>query len=55
MAPEIKLLALWFLLMIGVLLVAEGFQQHIDKGYVYLAMTFSLTIELLQMRARRNE
>jgi predicted tellurium resistance membrane protein TerC len=53
--PTIKLLALSFLLLIGVLLIAEGFHQEIDKGYVYFAMAFSLGIELLQMRARQNE
>lgn len=53
--PTIKLLALSFLLMIGVLLVAEGFHQEIDKGYVYFAMAFSLVIELLQMRAEYNQ
>lgn len=53
--PAIKLLALAFLLMIGALLVAEGFHQEIDKGYVYFAMAFSLGIELLQMRAAHNE
>ena len=53
--PTIKLLALAFLLLIGVLLVAEGFHQEIDKGYIYFAMAFSLGIELLQMRAVYNE
>jgi predicted tellurium resistance membrane protein TerC len=53
--PTIKLLALSFLLLIGVLLVAEGFHQEIDKSYVYFAMAFSLAIELLQMRAVYNE
>jgi predicted tellurium resistance membrane protein TerC len=53
--PAVKLLALSFLLMIGVLLVAEGFHQNIDKDYVYFAMVFSLAIELLQMRAQHNE
>jgi predicted tellurium resistance membrane protein TerC len=53
--PAIKLLALSFLLLIGVLLVAEGFHQEIDKGYIYFAMAFSLGIELMQMRARHNE
>ncbi len=52
--PAIKLLALSFLLLIGVLLVAESFHQHIDKGYVYFAMAFSLTIEILQMRSEYN-
>jgi predicted tellurium resistance membrane protein TerC len=49
--PTILILALAFLLLIGVLLVAEGFGQHIDRGYVYFAMAFSLGVELLQMRA----
>ena len=53
--PAIKLLALSFLLLIGVLLVAEGFHQEFNKGYVYFAMAFSLGIELMQMRARHNE
>jgi predicted tellurium resistance membrane protein TerC len=53
--PTIKLLALAFLLLIGVLLVAEGFHQEIDKGYIYFAMAFSLVVELLQMRAAWNE
>ena len=52
--PAIKLLALSFLLLIGVLLVAEGFHYHIPKGYIYFAMAFSLGVELLQMRAERN-
>jgi predicted tellurium resistance membrane protein TerC len=54
--PAIKLLALSFLLMIGALLVAEGFGKHIGKGYVYFAMGFSLAVELLQMRMQaRNK
>lgn len=52
--PTIKLLALAFLLLIGVLLIAEGFHQKIDKNYIYFAMAFSLGIELLQMRAEKN-
>lgn len=48
--PAIKILALSFLLLIGVLLVAEGFHQKIDKGYIYFAMAFSLGVELLQLR-----
>lgn len=52
--PAIKLLALSFLLLIGVLLVGEGFHYEIPKGYIYFAMAFSLTIELLQMRAEHN-
>jgi predicted tellurium resistance membrane protein TerC len=52
--PALKILALSFLLLIGTLLVAEGFHQHLSKGYVYFAMAFSLGIELLQMRAARQ-
>jgi len=48
--PAIKILALAFLLLIGTLLVAEGFHQKIPKGYVYFAMAFSLGVEMLQMR-----
>lgn len=50
--PTIKILALSFLLLIGVLLLAEGFGAHISKGYVYFAMAFSLGVELLNMRFR---
>ena len=49
-----KILALSFLLLIGVMLVAEGFGQHIDKGYIYFAMAFSLVVELLNMRYRKR-
>ncbi len=52
--PSIKILALSFLVMIGVLLVAEGSVQHFNKGYVYFAMAFSLTIELVNMRYRKR-
>jgi predicted tellurium resistance membrane protein TerC len=51
--PTVKILALSFLLLIGVMLVAEGFGQHINKGYIYFAMAFSLTVELLNMRLRK--
>lgn len=50
--PSMKILALSFLLLIGVLLVAEGLGQHLDKAYIYVAMGFALTIELLNMRFR---
>ncbi len=53
--PSMKILALSFLLLIGVLLVAEGFGKHIEKGYVYFAMGFSLAIELLNMRMRKKQ
>ena len=52
--PTIKMLALSFLLMIGLLLVVEAFEIHVPKGYVYFAMAFSLFVELLNMRMRRN-
>ncbi|MFO0891152.1 MAG: TerC family protein [Isosphaeraceae bacterium] len=48
--PALKILALAFLLLIGVLLIAEGFHHKIPKGYVYFAMAFSLGVELLQMK-----
>lgn len=50
--PTVKMLALGFLLLIGMSLVAEGFGQHIPKGYIYFAMGFSVFIELLNLRAR---
>lgn len=52
--PTIKILALSFLLLIGVMLVAEGMGAHISKGYIYFAMAFSLTVELLNMRYRKK-
>lgn len=50
--PTIKILALSFLLLIGVMLTAEGFGTHIAKGYIYFAMAFSFAVELLNMRFR---
>ncbi|MPY91127.1 MAG: TerC family protein [Luteitalea sp.] len=50
--PTMKMLALAFLLLIGVMLVAEGFGQHVSKGYIYFAMAFSLFVELLNLRLR---
>jgi predicted tellurium resistance membrane protein TerC len=50
--PTIKILALSFLLLIGVMLVAEGFDQHIPKGYVYFAMAFSVFVEMINIRVR---
>jgi predicted tellurium resistance membrane protein TerC len=49
--PTIKMLALSFLLLIGMMLVAEGFDQHVPKGYIYSAMAFSLFVEMLNLRA----
>lgn len=51
--PTVKMLALSFLLLIGVALIAEGFDQHIPKGYIYFAMAFSVGVELLNMRVRK--
>ena len=53
--PTIKILALAFLILIGVMLMAEGFGQHVNKGYVYFAMAFSLLVEFLNMRIRAKE
>ncbi len=52
--PSMKVLALSFLLLIGVLLTAEALGQHIDKGYIYFAMGFSLMVELVNMRLRKQ-
>jgi predicted tellurium resistance membrane protein TerC len=50
--PTVKMLALSFLLLIGVTLIAEGFDQHISKGYIYFAMAFSVFVEMLNIRVR---
>src|SRR5215203_5318675 len=52
--PTIKMLALSFLLLIGVTLVGEGLGQHIPKGYIYFAMAFSVLVEVLNMRLRKK-
>jgi predicted tellurium resistance membrane protein TerC len=52
--PTIKILALSFLLLIGVMLMAEGMGAHISKGYIYFAMSFSLAVEMLNMRYRKK-
>lgn len=51
--PTVKMLALSFLLLIGVTLIAEGLDQHIPKGYIYFAMAFSVFVEMLNLRLRR--
>jgi predicted tellurium resistance membrane protein TerC len=51
--PTVKILALSFLLLIGVTLIAEGFEQHISKGYIYFAMAFSVFVEMLNLRIRK--
>jgi predicted tellurium resistance membrane protein TerC len=53
--PTIKMLALSFLILIGVMLVAEGIEKHIERGYIYFAMAFSLVVELLNLRLRRKK
>jgi predicted tellurium resistance membrane protein TerC len=50
--PTIKMLALSFLILIGTMLVAEGFHQHVNKGYIYFAMAFALGVEILNIRLR---
>ncbi len=50
--PTMKMLALSFLLLIGVILVADGFGQHVAKGYIYFAMSFSIFVEVLNIRIR---
>ncbi len=50
--PTVKMLALSFLLLIGVSLIAEGFDQHIPKGYIYFAMAFSVFVEMINLRLR---
>ncbi len=52
--PTVKMLALSFLLLIGVTLIAEGFDQHISKGYIYFAMAFSVFVEMLNLRLKKK-
>lgn len=51
--PTVKVLALSFLILIGVMLVAEGFGQHMDKGYIYAAMAFAVVVEMVNMKLRK--
>jgi predicted tellurium resistance membrane protein TerC len=51
--PTVKVLALAFLILIGVMLVADSFERHIPKGYIYFAMAFSLAVEMLNLRLRK--
>lgn len=53
--PSMKVLALSFLLLIGVLLVVESVDRHVEKGYIYFAMSFALIVELVNMRMRRKD
>jgi predicted tellurium resistance membrane protein TerC len=52
--PTFKMLALSFLVLIGVVLIAEGLHQHIPKGYIYFAMGFAVLIELVNLRIRKR-
>ena len=52
--PTIKMLALSFLILIGVMLLAEGFGQHINKGYIYFAMVFGFSVEVLNIKLRKK-
>ena len=51
--PTLKMLALAFLILIGVMLMAEGLGTHVNKGYIYFAMTFAVIVEFLNMRLRK--
>jgi predicted tellurium resistance membrane protein TerC len=53
--PTIKMIALGFLVTIGVILVAEAFGQHVPKGYIYFAMVYALIVEFLNIRMRKNK
>ena len=53
--PTVKMLALSFLLLIGMTLIAEGFDQHISKGYIYSAMAFSVFVEILNLNAKKSK
>jgi predicted tellurium resistance membrane protein TerC len=53
--PTIKMLALSFLILIGMALVGEGFEFHIPKGYIYFAMAFSVAVEMLNIRVRKRQ
>ncbi len=53
--PSIKILALSFLIMIGTMLVGEGFHAHFPKGYIYFSITFALVLEVINMRMRKKQ
>jgi predicted tellurium resistance membrane protein TerC len=52
--PTIKMLALSFLVVVGIVLIADGFDQHVPRGYIYFAMAFSVMVEMLNIRMRRG-
>jgi len=53
--PTVKMLALSFLLLVGMALVADGLEFHIPKGYIYFAMSFSVFVEMLNLRLRKKK
>ena len=53
--PTIKMLALSFLIMVGFTLIVEGFDVHVPKGYIYFAMMFSVSVEMLNLRLRKKQ
>ncbi len=53
--PTIKILALSFLILVGVTLIMEGFDVHVPKGYIYFSMAFSVTVEMLNLRMRKKQ
>jgi predicted tellurium resistance membrane protein TerC len=53
--PTIRMLGMSFLILIGVVLVADGFGQHIERGYIYFAMAFATSVEMLNLRVRSKE
>ena len=52
--PTLKMLALSFLVLVGMTLIAEGFETHVPKGYIYFAMAFSVCVEMLNLRMRKR-
>ena len=52
--PTLQILALSFLILIGVMLIVEGFHGHVPKGYIYFSVAFSLVVELLNLRLRKR-
>jgi len=53
--PTIKMLALSFLVLVGVTLIAESFETHVPKGYIYFAMAFSVVVEMINIRIRGKQ
>jgi predicted tellurium resistance membrane protein TerC len=52
--PTVKMLALSFLVLVGVTLIAEGFDTHVPKGYIYFAMAFSVAVEMINLKLRKR-